>query len=205
MPTSAWSSAAATAGAFAAAGTALFNLVCDVEAVEERERFELADTADGIEAPFVDWLNDLVFLFEEEESSAAASRSPSGRRPPTAPRPTERRPTPTATACATLSRRRPTTVSASGVRQRGWKPPLFLTSTTLDDLDQDPVVRQLREQISDNDLVIVNAINKRLGLVRRLRDYKAARGGTSSTRRVRTGCWPTSPGPTRAAVRRRAA
>jgi chorismate mutase len=45
-----------------------------------------------------------------------------------------------------------------------------------DDPDQDPVVRQLREQISDNDLVIVNAINKRLGLVRRLRDYKTARG-----------------------------
>jgi SHS2 domain-containing protein len=49
---------------FAAAGAALFNLVCDVEAVEERERFELAGTADGIEALFVDWLNDLVFLFE---------------------------------------------------------------------------------------------------------------------------------------------
>ena len=44
------------------------------------------------------------------------------------------------------------------------------------DPDRDPVVRQLREQISDNDLAIVNAINKRLGLVRRLRDYKTARG-----------------------------
>ena len=36
--------------------------------------------------------------------------------------------------------------------------------------DRDPVVRQLREQISDNDLAIVNAINKRL------REYKASRG-----------------------------
>jgi chorismate mutase len=44
------------------------------------------------------------------------------------------------------------------------------------DPDRDPVVRRLREEISDNDLAIVNAINLRLALVRRLRDYKAARG-----------------------------
>ena len=44
------------------------------------------------------------------------------------------------------------------------------------DPDRDPVVRQLREQISDNDLTIVNAINRRLRLVQRLRDYKASRG-----------------------------
>jgi chorismate mutase len=42
--------------------------------------------------------------------------------------------------------------------------------------DRDPVVRQLREQISDNDLVLVNAINKRLRLVQRLKEYKTARG-----------------------------
>jgi chorismate mutase len=42
--------------------------------------------------------------------------------------------------------------------------------------DRDPVVRQLREQISDNDLVIMNAINKRLRLVQRLKEYKTARG-----------------------------
>jgi chorismate mutase len=42
--------------------------------------------------------------------------------------------------------------------------------------DQDPVVRQLREQISDTDLVIIEAINKRLKLVRRLKDYKTSRG-----------------------------
>jgi chorismate mutase len=42
--------------------------------------------------------------------------------------------------------------------------------------DQDPVVRQLREQISDNDLAIVEAINKRLKLVGRLKEYKTSRG-----------------------------
>ena len=44
------------------------------------------------------------------------------------------------------------------------------------DVDKDPVVKQLREQISDNDLAIVNAINKRLKLVRRLKEYKTSRG-----------------------------
>jgi chorismate mutase len=43
------------------------------------------------------------------------------------------------------------------------------------ELEQDPVVRELRNQISDNDLALVEAINKRLRLVTRLRDYKAAR------------------------------
>lgn len=45
-----------------------------------------------------------------------------------------------------------------------------------DEANQDPVVRQLREQLSDNDLKIVEAINKRLQLVRRLKDYKESRG-----------------------------
>jgi chorismate mutase len=44
------------------------------------------------------------------------------------------------------------------------------------DADKDPVVRQLREQISDNDLAIVNAINRRLKLVKRLKEYKTSRG-----------------------------
>jgi SHS2 domain-containing protein len=51
---------------FAEAGSALFDLVCDLETVEERDRYELRGTADGIEALLVDWLNDLVFLFEGE-------------------------------------------------------------------------------------------------------------------------------------------
>ena len=45
-----------------------------------------------------------------------------------------------------------------------------------DDASADPLVRQLREQISDNDRAIVEAINKRLQLVARLKEYKASRG-----------------------------
>jgi SHS2 domain-containing protein len=51
---------------FAAAGLALFELVCRLDAVEERERYELAAEASGVEALLVDWLNDLVYLFEGE-------------------------------------------------------------------------------------------------------------------------------------------
>ena len=47
---------------------------------------------------------------------------------------------------------------------------------TRDDASTDPVVRQIREQISDNDRAILDAINKRLKLVARLKDYKASRG-----------------------------
>jgi chorismate mutase len=40
----------------------------------------------------------------------------------------------------------------------------------------DPLIRQLREQISDTDRSIVDAINKRLELVARLKGYKESRG-----------------------------
>jgi chorismate mutase len=40
----------------------------------------------------------------------------------------------------------------------------------------DPVIRRLREQISDNDRLIVEGINRRLELVARLKDYKSSRG-----------------------------
>ena len=40
----------------------------------------------------------------------------------------------------------------------------------------DPLIRQLREQISDTDRAIVEAINTRLKLVARLKAYKASRG-----------------------------
>jgi chorismate mutase len=43
-------------------------------------------------------------------------------------------------------------------------------------VDTDPVIRQFRDQISDNDLKIVDAINKRLTLVAKLRTYKEERG-----------------------------
>ncbi len=40
----------------------------------------------------------------------------------------------------------------------------------------DHVVDQYREQISDNDLKIVEAINKRIKLVQKLKEYKASQG-----------------------------
>ena len=42
--------------------------------------------------------------------------------------------------------------------------------------EQDPFIRQLREQISDTDRSIVEAINSRLKLVARLKSYKESRG-----------------------------
>ena len=40
----------------------------------------------------------------------------------------------------------------------------------------DSLIRQLREQISDNDRSIVEAVNTRLKLVARLKSYKESRG-----------------------------
>jgi chorismate mutase / prephenate dehydratase len=45
-----------------------------------------------------------------------------------------------------------------------------------DDQNADPLVKQLREEISDNDRAIVDAVNKRLKLVAKLKEYKATRG-----------------------------
>ncbi len=45
-------------------------------------------------------------------------------------------------------------------------------STTSDD----PVIKQFRDQISDNDLKIIDLINKRLSLVDKLWRYKAEQG-----------------------------
>jgi chorismate mutase len=42
--------------------------------------------------------------------------------------------------------------------------------------NDDPLIRQLREQISDTDRAIVEAINTRLKLVARLKEYKESRG-----------------------------
>jgi chorismate mutase / prephenate dehydratase len=43
-------------------------------------------------------------------------------------------------------------------------------------VNDDPLIKQLREQISDTDRSIVDAINTRLGLVARLKRYKESRG-----------------------------
>ena len=40
----------------------------------------------------------------------------------------------------------------------------------------DPRVRELREEITSTDHEIVSAVNRRLGLVRRLKEHKAAMG-----------------------------
>jgi chorismate mutase len=40
----------------------------------------------------------------------------------------------------------------------------------------DPVIRHYREQISDNDLKILEALNKRVKLVKSLKDYKETQG-----------------------------
>jgi len=42
--------------------------------------------------------------------------------------------------------------------------------------EQDPLIRQLREQISDADRKLVEALNTRLDLVARLKSYKESRG-----------------------------
>jgi chorismate mutase len=42
--------------------------------------------------------------------------------------------------------------------------------------EQDPLIRQLREQISDSDRAVVEAVNRRLKLVTRLKHYKEDRG-----------------------------
>jgi chorismate mutase len=40
----------------------------------------------------------------------------------------------------------------------------------------DPVIKHYREQISDNDLKILEALNKRFKLVKSLKDYKESQG-----------------------------
>jgi chorismate mutase / prephenate dehydratase len=42
--------------------------------------------------------------------------------------------------------------------------------------DNDPVVRDLRDQIAATDSELVEAVNKRVELVRRLKEHKAAHG-----------------------------
>jgi chorismate mutase len=46
----------------------------------------------------------------------------------------------------------------------------------MDGASKDPVVRQIREQISDNDRAIVDAVNRRLKLVAQVKTYKESRG-----------------------------
>jgi chorismate mutase len=43
-------------------------------------------------------------------------------------------------------------------------------------VNDDPLIKQLRQQISDTDRAIVDAINTRLRLVARIKTYKESRG-----------------------------
>ena len=42
--------------------------------------------------------------------------------------------------------------------------------------EPDPIIRQLRESISDNDRKLIETLNKRLELVARLKSYKESHG-----------------------------
>jgi chorismate mutase len=44
------------------------------------------------------------------------------------------------------------------------------------DPSQDPIVKQLREKVSDNDRALIEGINGRLRLVAQLKSYKDSRG-----------------------------
>lgn len=44
------------------------------------------------------------------------------------------------------------------------------------DATGDPVIKHYREQISDNDVKILESLNKRIKLVKSLKDYKDAQG-----------------------------
>jgi chorismate mutase len=44
------------------------------------------------------------------------------------------------------------------------------------DPDKDPVLRDFRQQIAATDIELVAAVNKRVDLVRRLKEHKAANG-----------------------------
>jgi chorismate mutase/prephenate dehydratase len=44
------------------------------------------------------------------------------------------------------------------------------------DSDKDPIVRSFRDQIAATDIELIAAVNKRVELVRRLKEHKAANG-----------------------------
>lgn len=44
------------------------------------------------------------------------------------------------------------------------------------DTDRDPVVRELRDRIAANDLALLQALNRRMELVRELKEHKDSQG-----------------------------
>ena len=52
----------------------------------------------------------------------------------------------------------------------------MLRPVSAPDPDQDPVVRDFRERIAETDLELLTAVNRRVELVRQLKEHKAAAG-----------------------------
>jgi chorismate mutase/prephenate dehydratase len=58
----------------------------------------------------------------------------------------------------------------------GYSPHLEQEGGRVAATSNDPVIKHYREQISDNDVKILEALNKRIKLVKSLKDYKEAQG-----------------------------
>ncbi len=54
------------AEAFANAARGMFSIITDLETIQRRESRQIAVTAPGLEALLVNWLNELLYLFEVE-------------------------------------------------------------------------------------------------------------------------------------------
>ena len=67
-------------------------------------------------------------------------------------------------------------LAAGRSRRTHWDGPQEGQGGYVADITTDPVVKQYREQISDNDVKILEALNKRVKLVKSLKDYKDAHG-----------------------------
>lgn len=52
---------------FAAACAAYFSTVCDLASVRARHAYELERSADSVEELLIGWMNDLVWVFSEQE------------------------------------------------------------------------------------------------------------------------------------------
>lgn len=53
--------------AFSIAAEAMFNLICPLEKIEERERFDIEVDGEDLESLLVTWLNELLYIFEVQK------------------------------------------------------------------------------------------------------------------------------------------
>lgn len=82
----------------------------------------------------------------------------------------------TKTTSSTTARAARRTTRPSLLRPRSHKTLQRRKAHTVSTPNDDPVIKQFRDQISDNDLKIIDLINKRLSLVDKLWRYKAEHG-----------------------------